>query len=117
MRKFYNLALLLLGFLNAFNQTNPTPQTLPYAQNFASLTAASTAYPEGWQGWTVSTSPGATFNTGAPTADRALTAGTASSTAGNVYNYVDKAGFLNTGTLDLSVALCIKYHYCNRTFR
>jgi hypothetical protein len=107
MRKFYNLALLLLGFLNAFNQTNPTPQTLPYTQNFASLTAASTAYPEGWQGWTVSTSPGATFNTGAPTADRALTAGTASSTAGNVYNYVDKAGFLNTGTLDLSVALSL----------
>lgn len=107
MRKFYTLVSSLFIAIIIVAQTNPVAQSLPYNQNFASLASGVTTYPAGWQGWTVSTVPGATFNTASPTADRLLAAGTASSTAGNVYNYVDKIGFLNTGSLDLSVVLAL----------
>src|SRR5678809_214412 len=109
MKKIYCLFLLITGisqFISA--QTNPPAQSLPYSENFNSLLASSTVYPAGWQGWTVSTVPGSTFNTSSPTGDRALAAsGTAASTTGNIYNYDTKIGFLNTGSLDLSVALAL----------
>jgi hypothetical protein len=107
MRKIFTFitGLFVIVFINA--QTNPTAQTLPYTQNFGSLTAAVTTYPDGWQGWTVATAPGASFNTAAPTSDRLLATGTAATNTGNVYNYVDKIGFLNTAALDLSVVLAL----------
>lgn len=104
---FYFTSLLLVaGF--ALGQTNPTPQTLPYSQDFSGLTHASTTYPAGWQGWTISTSPGASFNTSAPTADRALVASsTAATNSGNVHNFNGKIGFLNNNSLDLSLVLSL----------
>ena len=107
MRKISTLIASLFFVIISVAQTNPAAQSLPYSQNFSSLTAAVTTYPAGWQGWTVSTVPGSVFNTAAPTADRPLATGTASSTAGNVYNYVEKIGFLNTGSLDLSIVLAL----------
>jgi hypothetical protein len=103
------LSLFCFGAINlAFNQTNPAPQSLPYSQDFSGLAHGSTTYPDGWQGWTISTSPGASFNTSAPTADRALTASsTAATTSGNVHNYNGEIGFLNSGTLDLSIVLSL----------
>lgn len=90
-------------------QTSPTPQALPYVQDFNSLSHSANVYPSGWQGWQVTTTLGSTFNTSAPTADKALNAsGSASTTAGNVHNYNGKIGFLNSGSSgDLSIALAI----------
>ena len=71
------LALLLMGSgVKAWGQTNPTAQTLPYSQDFASLNSATvTTYPAGWQGWQVTASaPTATGSTAAPTADKTITA-------------------------------------------
>lgn len=95
--------------VTVFAQTFPTPQVLPYAQNFDGLAASSTTYPVGIQGWTASTVPGATFNTSAtPGPDRALVASsTAVTTSGNFHNYDGKIGFLNTGSLDLTIVLAI----------
>lgn len=106
---FFVLVIFLLceNFVG-FGQTNPSPQNLPYTMNFSSLSHSSTVYPDGWQGWTISTSPGSTFNTDAPTADRTLTANsTAATTSGNVHNYDGKIGFLNSSSLDLTIALAI----------
>ncbi|TRX36445.1 T9SS type A sorting domain-containing protein [Flavobacterium sp. ZT3R18] len=102
------MAFLTLFFCYSFSllaQTQPTPQNLPYTQNFDALLATSTSYPAGFQGWTASVIPGSTYNTGAtPVGDKPLTAnGTAATTSGNIHNYNGKIGFQNTGSLDLTL--------------
>ncbi len=92
----------------AWGQTNPTAQNLPYSQNFASLTAASTTYPAGWQGWQLGTSATTAFRTNAPTADLALNgSSTAATTTGGVHNYNGKIGILQSGSVDPALALAI----------
>jgi hypothetical protein len=108
MKKVYFLMSALALTYNLSAQTNPTPQTVPYSQDFGSLAHTATTYPAGWQGWTVATAPGSTFNTSIPTADRTLTASSSASVnSGNVHNYNSRIGFLNTGSLDLSLILAI----------
>ncbi|HRI41465.1 MAG TPA: hypothetical protein PLW54_07260, partial [Bacteroidia bacterium] len=93
--------ILLSYFAQA--QSNPTAQSLPYSQDFSGVAHTSTTYPAGWQGWTMSTTPGATFSTTGPTADRTLVASsTANTNSGNVHNFNGKLGYLNTGSLDLT---------------
>lgn len=104
--------LILIALLAApgvgWGQTNPSPQSLPFSLDFSSLAHAGTTYPSGIQGWTISTSPGSSFNTAAPTADRTLTANsTASTNSGNVHNYNGKIGYLNSSSLDLTIVLAI----------
>jgi len=117
MKKFYFTRFLTIFFCflycfsaHLFAQTMPTPQTLPYTQTFTAtdLPATSTTYPSGFQGWSVSTSPIPTpsnyVTSGTPIADRLLTASSSASTSsGNIHNYNGKIGFLNTGSLDLSI--------------
>lgn len=115
MKKLY-FSRQLLAFLcligcfsgNIFAQgTMPEVQTLPYSQNFTGLQATATAFPVGFRGWTASLVPGSAFNTSAtPGADRQLNASsTAATTSGNFHNYDGKIGFLNSGSLDLTIAL------------
>jgi len=97
-----------LSVREAVSQTNPAAQAVPYNQDFSGLAHTSTTYPAGWQGWTISTLPGATFNTAGPTADRALVASsTAAINSGNVHNYNGKIGYLNNASLDLTLVLAI----------
>ena len=116
MKNIYSLRHLLafLSFfycfsVNLFAQTMPTPQSISpyYTQSFNGLAANSTVYPDGFQGWnTTTTAPGSTFNTNAViVADRALVASsTAATNSGNIHNYDGKIGFLNNGSLDLTIA-------------
>ena len=99
----------MLASATALAQTNPAPQTLPYSQNFDGLAHSETTYPAGWQGWTLSTAPGTAFLlTPAIAPDRLLVASSsASTTSGNVHNYNQKIGFLNTSSLDFSIALAL----------
>ena len=98
----------LLMSVTAWGQANPTPQPVPYSQDFSGLAHTSTAYPAGWQGWTIAASTGSTFNTGGPIADQALQpSGNISSTSAGVYNFNGKIGYLNGTGLDLTVALAI----------
>lgn len=118
MKQNYHLRYIVayLTFLCCFSATvvaqgtSPAPQDLPFSQNFSTLDATSTTYPAGFQGWTASVTPGSSFvTTGTLVADRLLTAsGTAATTSGNIHNYSGKIGFLNTGSLDLTVGLAIK---------
>lgn len=94
-------------FANAHAQTQPAAQSLPYQQHFDALLSGSTTYPDGWQGWTLTGSPSAGFNTLTPASDKTLLAGSASSTTNGVYNYVGKLGFLNSGTVDNCLALAL----------
>lgn len=90
--------------------TSPAPQDLPFSQNFSALDVASTTYPAGFQGWTASIAPGNSYvTTGTLGADRTLVANsTAATSSGNIHNYNGKIGFLNTGSLDLTIGLAIK---------
>ncbi|WP_406844362.1 choice-of-anchor J domain-containing protein [Flavobacterium soyae] len=109
MKNIYSIRhLMALTFfwcsLSLVAQTFPTPQNLPYEQNF-SFAPTVTAYPLGFQGWTAATAPGSAFNTNAAlVADRPLAASsTAATNSGNFHNYDGKIGFLNTGSLDLTI--------------
>ena len=105
MKYIYTLVLLAFSiFTNA--QTNPTPVAIPYSQDFSALAASSTTYPAGWQGWLISTFPGATFNTAAAASDRALFAPADASLGGNnINNFNGKIGFQNTGSTDFSLVV------------
>jgi hypothetical protein len=95
---------------NLFAQvgSNLAPQDLPYTQDFFELTAKPNTYPLGLQGWNVSTTPGGAFNTTTVIAsDKPLVVGTASIGTGAIYNYDQKIGFLNTGSLDQAIGLAL----------
>jgi trimeric autotransporter adhesin len=99
------LGLIFFYSFVSIAQTNPVAQSLPYTQDFSTLTSNATTYPAGFQGWTASIIPGSSYNTNATlAADKTLTPSvTASSTSGNVNNYDGKIGFQNTGSLDLTI--------------
>ena len=98
----------LLSANQLWAQSNPSPQNLPYTQDFSSLSYSATSYLTGWQGWTIGTAPGLSYTTTAPISDRVLVASSSASTSsGNVHNYNGKIGFLNIGTLDLGIVLAI----------
>lgn len=102
------LSALLCLSSTLFAQSNPTPQTLPYTQNFSGLSHTSSAYPAGIQGWTITTAPGSTFSTSAASADRTLVASSSAGTnSGNAHNFDGKIGWLNTASLDLGLVLAI----------
>ncbi|PVY43197.1 T9SS-dependent choice-of-anchor J family protein [Pontibacter virosus] len=111
LHKASAFVLVCCAFLaggEALAQTNPQPQPLPYSQDFNDLPHSSTEYPEGWQGWLLSTSPGANFRTTPATADRAMLASSTSTTTnGAIHNYNGKIGLLNSGSVDLSIAFAI----------
>ena len=101
------LALAITISANAWAQTDPAPQALPYTQDFRTLPYASTTYPAGWQGWTNGT-VGSAYLTGGPTGDLALVASsTSGTTTGGVHNYNGKIGLLNTGSSDFGLALAV----------
>jgi hypothetical protein len=102
------MTFLILFFcysISLLAQTQPTPQNLPFSQNFDDLSTTSNTYPTGFQGWTASTTPGSAYNTGATlVSDKPLMANsTAFTNSGNIHNYNGKIGFLNTGSLDLAL--------------
>lgn len=117
MKQFYQIRRFL-AFLSIFccvtgslvaQGTSAVPQNIPYAQDFSTLIPSSTTYPAGFQGWIASAAPGSSYNTSATLgADKALLAGSsASTTTGGFHNYNGKIGFLNSGSLDLTLGLVI----------
>ncbi len=99
MKRIYIfICLLFCGLIN-MAQTNPAPQALPYSQNFASFTGSASAYPAGWQGWTINGSTSTSYPTAVPLADQVLASGTASANSAVsafVGDAVGKIAFLNT---------------------
>lgn len=109
MRVFVGLFFCVSVSLTAWGQTNPTPQSLPYSQDFSSLASTSTSYPDGWQGWQLSASgSSSSFRTVAPLGDQPLKAScSASTTTGGVNNYNGKIGVLASTSYDPSLCLAI----------
>ncbi|RAR72566.1 putative Ig domain-containing protein [Flavobacterium aciduliphilum] len=104
------LKLVLVAlFVSVFSwgQTNPTAQNLPYSQDFSSFTGATTTYPAGWQGWTVSGSLGTSYSSLAPNGDQALAGATNTSTSAHVGDFNGKLGILSTSSAIKSVCLAI----------
>lgn len=101
-------ASILAG--SAFAQSNPAPQPLPYAQDFVTLTGSTPAYPVGWQGWTIPVAVSSAYPVLSPGTDKAIVVGANNSTAGNVYDFNGRLGFLSTSnatTGNHTVALAI----------
>lgn len=101
---------MLLGSLATQAQTNPVPQTLPYAQNFSVFTGTASSYPAGWQGWTITGSTSASYPTAAPAADQVLASGTTaqnSAVSAFVGDAVGKIAFLNTSAAQKSFCLSV----------
>lgn len=95
------LKLLVLAFLCSivsWGQTNPVAQSLPYSQNFSSLTGVSPAYPAGWQGWNVSGAINTAYVTTAPNADQTISVQTNATAPGAlVGDFIGKIGVMSTG--------------------
>lgn len=118
MKKIYSVRHLMafLSFFYCFSlsviaQTMPEAQKLPYKQNFTGL---GTTFPLGIQGWSASTpsslpTPSNFTTSGTIAGNKGLTAGSASSTSGDVYNFNDKIGILNAGSfLDQAIGLALE---------
>ncbi|CAD0005095.1 T9SS-dependent choice-of-anchor J family protein [Flavobacterium salmonis] len=118
MKKIYSVRHLMafLSFFYCFSlsvnaQTMPEGQKLPYKQNFTGL---GTTFPLGIQGWSASTpsslpTPSNFTTSGTIVGNKGLTAGSASSTSGDVYNFNDKIGILNAGSfLDQAIGLALE---------
>jgi hypothetical protein len=97
-------------------QTNPTPQTLPYTQDFSSLKGTTLgdtlgtvlSYPIGWQGWAASNaSPSSTGRTAAPIADKLFKVGDASRGSSGCYDYEGKIGLVGANATAGDITLCL----------
>lgn len=107
LKSLFTASVMFLA-TGVFAQTNPTPQTIPYFEDFSGLTHASTTYPMGLQGWKVSSAATTVVITGGPTADHTLTANSsASSNAGGVHNYNGKIGTLASGSTNPGLVLAL----------
>ncbi|CUU04209.1 Por secretion system C-terminal sorting domain-containing protein [Candidatus Kryptobacter tengchongensis] len=109
-----NVILFLIVFVNwyLYSQTVPSAQSLPYSQDFSSLPWNSSTYPDGWNGWTLGGNPSGetstAFKVSAPIADSSLNpSGDANKTAGRIWNYNGKLGFLPTGQFNPALVLAI----------
>ncbi|GAA3737887.1 hypothetical protein GCM10022422_21550 [Flavobacterium ginsengisoli] len=115
MKKLYfsRLILALLCFFacfsgDLFGQTNPEAQEpLPYKQDFESWLATDAQFPAGFQGWTLGGNDGGvTQYLTSPTFtdyNTILIGKGANTNSGGFYNYVGKLGFLNTGSVNLTI--------------
>jgi hypothetical protein len=107
LKSLLSASVLFLA-TGVFAQTNPTPQAIPYFEDFSGLTHASTTYPTGLQGWKVSSAATTVVITSGPTADHTLTANSsASSNSGGVHNYNGKIGTLASGSTNPGLVLAM----------
>ncbi|MCX7744202.1 MAG: T9SS type A sorting domain-containing protein [Flavobacteriales bacterium] len=105
---FIIITICIVGLLELMAQTHPTPQTLPYSQDFSSFTGSTTSYPSGWQGWTIAGSLSTNFSTeGTSLTDQNLAGGTNATTAAGVYDMNGKLGLLSTASNMKTACLAI----------
>jgi len=98
----------LLVSLSSIGQTNPTAQSLPYTQNFSTLTGSTTTYPAGLQGWDVAGSLSPSYVTTAPSVNRVLSAsGNNNTQTRGVYDMTGRIGVCATGSSLTTLALAL----------
>jgi hypothetical protein len=107
--------MIFLGMSGmSLGQTNPTAQSLPYAQNFG--TSTFTAMPTGMAAWTSggNRTTQAAAEGAAPAADATVSGAMSSQTGGNVYGYavssnarayIQQSGNATNGTNTIAVAI------------
>ncbi len=115
-RRSLNTIPICVGLLLTFTvftggiqaQTQPTPQSLPYSQDFSTLDGAQTIFPDGWQAWQVAGSaPSSTGRTSVPASNKNLIGGTAASTSSGAYDFNGKIGFMSVGSSDVTLCLAL----------
>jgi hypothetical protein len=103
------MTVLAFGFTaQVRSQSNPSPRTVPYTEDFASVAYGSTTYPAGWRGWRVSASVTSAFPTAAPTTNQALQAlSSAFNPSDGLHNYNGRLGIMGATTVNPALALAI----------
>ena len=106
---FITVSFLQLFSGKALGQANPTPQTLPFTQNFSTFDGSTATYPAGFQGWTVNGALTTTVLTAAPLGNQSLYGGEDNSTSIQfIGDMVQKIGMLPVTATSTSVtALCL----------
>ena len=108
---FFRLMCLAVFVFCCFHignaQSNPTPQSLPYTQNFNSYTGSSNLYLPGWQGWTITGAISTAFPTAPPASNQAQTSGTNATTTSGIFDFNGKIGFMNLASAMKSFCLAI----------
>ncbi|MCH8534250.1 MAG: T9SS type A sorting domain-containing protein [Flavobacteriaceae bacterium] len=113
------LVFFLLSFFIGNTQTNPIPQSLPYAEDFEDLNHASEVWPDGIQGWRINNiGPSEEFFLIPAEQDRGLEGNATADDTGNmVYNFDQKIGFRSTSGGNNFIALALNtLGYENITF-
>lgn len=92
----HNIALVFIMLLTSCllaQPVNPTPQPLPYSQDFSTLPHSSSTWPDGMAGWRIDSTPSTEYSIDPPSYHRSMTAsGYAEATGASIYNYNGKIG-------------------------
>lgn len=92
----HNIALVFIMLLTSCllaQPVNPTPQPLPYSQDFSTLPHSSGTWPVGMAGWRTTQTPSTEYCIDPPVYDKTLTAtGYANLAGATIYNYDGKIG-------------------------
>ncbi len=95
--------------------TMPTPQSLPYSQDFSSFIGTTDndtigtvrSYLDGWQGWKVAAAtPSSSGRINFPLSDLKILVGDATRSSTGIYDFTGKIGFLSAGT-DIAISLAV----------
>ena len=103
----FSLLAIVSGISGLVAQTNPTAQSLPFSQNFNTLTGSTTTYPAGFQGWTIPGSLSTSYVTTAPNGNQTLAGANNSSSSAGVYDMVGKMGVMSTGSALRGICLAL----------
>ncbi|MFO8144574.1 MAG: hypothetical protein R6T89_02410, partial [Candidatus Syntrophosphaera sp.] len=108
MNKVMVFFTIILASVGLVGQTNPTPQVLPYTEDFSSCPHTSTIYPIGTQGWVVPGGMSSDYLTSPASQDYSLLArGTAANAVAGFYNYYYKIGFLCSNYTSFSIVFAV----------
>jgi len=108
VNRFIVLLAVVLSSVGLAGQTNPTPQGLPYGEDFSSCAHFVTEYPEGTQGWVVPGGMSQSYPDSSPSQDYYMNSrGYADNAVAGFYNYYYKIGFLCSNYTNFSIAFAI----------
>jgi hypothetical protein len=108
VNRFIVLLAVVLSSVGLAGQTNPTPQGLPYVEDFSSCAHFVTEYPEGTQGWVVPGGMSQSYPDSSPSQDYYMNSrGYADNAVAGFYNYYYKIGFLCSNYTNFSIAFAI----------
>lgn len=108
MNKYALSFIFLIWSVFSFAQVNPTPQALPFSQDFSGLLYNSDIYPDGFTGWRMNAAPTTEYCIDPPDYHAGLTAsGKASTPTAAIHNYRGKIGLLDPNSWTFAIVFAL----------